>query len=296
MISPATDYRAGVGFGIAGFSLFAVLPAYVQLLQPLSGYAVVAQRVIWTSLLLALGLLITMRTAPVLRPAADWRAWPGLLIGSGLVGLQWWLFTWAPLNGRTLELSLGYFLLPVVMVFIGRVFLGERLWRLQKLAVTCAVFGVVVAYRYAGGLSWVVLVVALGWPAYFLLRRYQPLPVISAFFIENLLLLPAALWAATWFGGVAHPFAYSLDWLARFIGLALLGTIPMLCMLAASRRLPVAVFGLLSYLEPVLIFVVALVILREPLAARDLWVYGAFGAALGLMALQGASFWLKRRR
>jgi len=277
----------GIVMAVTAFSLFAVMPAYVQLLQPMSGYVVAAQRVLWSSLLMLGGLAITGRLHKAVSPITSVRSWPGLIFGSLLIGAQWWIFVWAPMMGRTLELSLGYFLLPLVMVAVGRVFFGERLRPLQYLAVLFACVGVVAAYLRAGGISWVVMLVAFGYPVYFILRRRQPLAPLTAFFLENTLLLPLATWVILRFGQVAHPFGYPFDWLMRFAGLAVLGTVPMICMLTASRRLTFSLFGLLNYLEPALIFLVALLLLGERVSPDEVITYTAIICALGLLALDG---------
>tara|TARA_R110002167_G_scaffold138853_4_gene326253 strand:- start:3487 stop:4383 length:897 start_codon:yes stop_codon:yes gene_type:complete len=249
-----------VAFAMGAFCLFASLPAYVQLLQPLSGFAATGQRILWTVVLLVGCLLVFDRgqLTQIGRLLCRWRSWPGYLLGSALVGAQFWAFIWGPMNGRTLEVALGYFILPLAMVLTGRLVYGERLRRLQWLAVGCATAGVVSSLLQSGGFSWLALLIALGYPPYFILRRYQSLPALQAFGIENILLLPVAIWACVELGEVAHPFDYSLSKLALFAGLGLLGSIPMLLWLSASRVLALGVLGLLGNLEPTLIFCVGL--------------------------------------
>lgn len=268
-------------------SIFAAMPIYVQTLQPMPGYAVTAQRVVWSVLLMFTGQLLAGRLAASMAPLRSLKLLPGLVLTSAIIGVQMWIFIWAPLNGRTVELSLGYFLLPLIMVAVGRIFFGERLRPLQWLAVTAAVLGVGAAYWRAGGLSWVVLVVALGFPVYYIIRRHQPLSPLDAFFLENTLLLPVSIWGIIHFGNVPHPFAFSGEMLLRFAGLGLLGTIPVVCMLTAGRRLPLGLFGLLSYLEPGLIFLVSLFVLGESVSPEDMFTYQAILAALGLLAADG---------
>ena len=89
------------------------------------------------------------------------------------VGVQWALFVWAPLSGKVIDLSLGYFLLPLAMVLVGRVFYGERLRPLQKLSVAMALLGVVHELWMTQAFSWVTLLAALGYPPYFMLRRWM---------------------------------------------------------------------------------------------------------------------------
>lgn len=158
----------GVLLSLAASVLFVTLPGYVHLLEPLDSLQVVAHRVVWSIPMVFL-LVVATRQWPTLRAA--WRrlfAEPWLLacfpLTAAMMLLQWGIFIWAPLAGKTLELSLGYFLLPLAMVLVGRVFYGERLTPLQAIAVACALAGVLHEFWLTRAFSWVSLVTALGYP------------------------------------------------------------------------------------------------------------------------------------
>lgn len=276
----------GVLLSLTASCLFAAMPPYVLLLPDLPGYVLLAHRVVWSCIIMAAGLALTGQLRASLAPVFSRAVFP-LIFTAAIMGVQMGLFIWAPIQGRALELSLGYFLLPLVMVGVGRFIFKEEIRPVQRLAIVSATLGVGAAYLHAGGLSWVVLTVALGFPFYYVIRRYQPLTPLFAFFLENIILLPPALWAICRMGNAAHPFAFPGWDLAGFAGLALLGTIPVLCMLTAGRLLPISLFGLLSYLEPALIFLVSLVVLKEEIPANELFTYGAILLALGFLALDG---------
>ncbi|SDG68624.1 chloramphenicol-sensitive protein RarD [Pseudomonas benzenivorans] len=256
----------GVALSIVASSLFALIPGYVQQLAPLDGVQVFAQRVLWSIpavlLLVALArqwptlaaVLGRMRREPLLLAA--------LPVAALLIGVQWALFVWAPLAGRMLDVSLGYFLLPLAMVLAGRVFYGERLRPLLRVAVACALVGVSHELWRTQAFSWVTLVAALGYPPYFMLRRWMRLDALSGFILEMLVLAPLALWLIV-VGGPAEVFSQApqLWWLLP--GLGVLGTLAFAAMMASSRLLPLGLFGILSYVEPVLLFAVALLFLGE---------------------------------
>ncbi len=256
----------GVALSIVASSLFALIPGYVQQLAPLDGVQVFAQRVLWS--IPAVLLLVTLaRQWPALAAVlARMRREPSLLaalpVAALLIGVQWALFVWAPLAGRMLDVSLGYFLLPLVMVLAGRLFYGERLSPLLKVAVAGALVGVLHELWRTQAFSWVTLVTALGYPPYFMLRRWMRLDALSGFILEMLVLAPLALWLIVARGSAdAFGQAPQLWWLLP--GLGVLGTLAFAAMMASSRLLPLGLFGILSYVEPVLLFAVALVFLGE---------------------------------
>ena len=136
----------GVSLSLIASVLFVLIPGYVRELAPLDGVQVFAQRVLWSIPMVLLLVLLTRQWgvlgAVLQRLRREPRLLAALPLAAALMGVQWALFVWAPLAGRMLEISLGYFLLPLAMVLVGRLFYGERLRPLQTLAVVCALLGV----------------------------------------------------------------------------------------------------------------------------------------------------------
>lgn len=300
-MSSQPQSSSGFLLAVSAFSLFSVMPVYLQLLQPISGYTVLFHRILWTSLLLVICMLALGKLHGNLSPLWQPKQWPGLIAGSLLIGLQWGVFVWAPLNGQTMDLSLGYFLLPLVMVLAGKLFYAERLRLLQWVALGFAALGVSLAYIQSHGLSWVVIIIIVGYPLYLMLRRHQRLPTFSAFLIENILLLPICIVGIMLSGGLngealPHPFAYEVNWLMLFMGVAVLGAIPMLCYIAANKRLPLGLLGLISYLEPTLIFVLAYLVMGETLSDHEAWSYALIGFGLLFTLWDGLRQWRVQRR
>lgn len=289
----------GITFSVNASMLFALLSAYTLLLAPLGGLDVFAWRVIWTVPCALLLLVQRDRTAQVRSLFAsmlnDARTAFALVRSAALLGVQMWLFQWAPLHGRMLEVSLGYFLLPLVMVLVGRFYYGERLDALQWLAVACAATGVAHELVATHALAWPTLLVALGYPLYFVLRRRIAADSLTTFAIEMLLLLPVAAFEV-WRGG-------SLDLLgsrpclafALLPGLGALSAVAQAFYLKASRVLPLGLFGILCYLEPALLVIVSVTLLGERFDAHELATYGPIWIAVSLTAWHSARAWRRAR-
>ncbi|WP_176061306.1 EamA family transporter RarD [Paraburkholderia sp. BCC1876] len=283
------DPKRGIALSVGASALFALLSAYATLLAPLSGLDIFAWRIIWTVpgalLLVALRkrlpilrqLLYRMVTEPTLGVA--------MIVSAVLLGAQLWVFLWAPLHGRMLEVSLGYFLLPLVMVLVGRFYYHEHLDGLQWLAVICAAAGVAHELWATGAFSWPTLLVALGYPPYFILRRKINQDSLAMFTVEMALLLPAAIVFAI-SGGSLAAIGGRLDmWFLLLPGLGALSTLALASYLKASRLLPVALFGILGYVEPVLLVLVSIMLLGETLNAAQLATYIPIWIAVALTAL-----------
>ncbi|MBN3789028.1 EamA family transporter RarD [Burkholderia sp. Ac-20353] len=280
----------GVVLSVTASTLFALMSAYAKLLQPLTGLDIFAWRVLWT-VPGAFALIALRGRWPALvalagRAVRDWRLVIALPASAAMLGLQLWLFLWAPLHGRMLEVSLGYFLLPLTMVLVGRFYYHERLDPLQWAAVACAALGVAHEVWATRAFAWPTLVVALGYPPYFVLRRRINADSLAAFALEMALLCPvAAAMVATSTTQVAdHPVLCAL----LLPGLGVLSTLALASYLKASRMLPMALFGILGYVEPVLLVAVSLLLLGETLTVAKLATYGPIWVAVALTAWHSA--------
>lgn len=279
--------------------LFAVMYYYTSLLAPLDGEEIFGWRMLLTLPCATLFMVVTRDWSLVTGLLRRVRQTPALFLGlcatSALVGVQLWLFLWAPLQGRSLEVSLGYFLLPLTMVLTGRLVYGERLSHLQKVAVALAAIGVGHELYQHGSFAWEVLVVAGGYPVYFVLRKRLRTDHLGGLWADMLLMSPAALYFVI-SGPLnaddlsAHPQLYGL--------IPLLGAISALALISyllASRLLAFSLFGLLSYVEPVLLVMVAL-ILGESIA-QDQWLtYLPIWLAVLVLVIEGVRHLLRQRR
>ena len=272
---------------------------YTSLLYPLSGAEIFGWRMLLTlpCMTLVMGFSGDWRLVPtiVTRLRQHPRLWIALLASSALVGLQLWLFLWAPLNGHSLDVSLGYFLLPLTMILTGRVVYGEHLSHLQKIAAALATFGVANEVYRVGGFSWTTLVVAIGYPLYFVLRKRIGTDNLGGLWMDMLLLMPAAfLFVQTG----EHGFDVASQREALYTLIPLLGLISALALISyimASRMLAFSLFGLLSYVEPVLLVCVAL-LLGESISAGQWLTYLPIWLAVMVLVFEGFKHMVRQRK
>lgn len=279
--------------------LFALIPAYVQFQPPvpssnISGgesHWLAVQRVLWSTVLFLLLLLTSNRIHLLLGALNKWRMWPKYCISALLIAPQYWLFVWAPANGETLSLALGYFTMPIVMVLVGRFVYRETLSSFQKLACYFALAGTLYAYVLSDGISWVVLVVALGYPVYFMHRKTIPLATDVGLTVDHLFLMPLALLGLFFLYPADYFFTLPMSDYMYYAGLGVVSVAPMLLYLYAYSKLPVSVFGLLGYVEPTFIFIVGLLI-GDSISPQEIPTYLFIILALVALVLDG----LKRFR
>ncbi|MYN13722.1 EamA family transporter RarD [Pusillimonas sp. TS35] len=295
--------KYGVALSVLSSCLFALLYFYATVLQPLNGEQVFAWRIVLG--LPALALIIARKRAwhevrdIVARLRSERALWLLLPLAALLIGVQLWLFVWAPLHQKALDVSMGYFLLPIVMVLVGRILYNERLSRLQQAAVYTALLGVFHELLSTGAFSWATAVVMFGYPPYFVLRRYLNMGSLGVLWFDMLFMAPVALALLSvsvdgmnaWEQLAAYPRLLILVPL-----LGLISSVALAAYLQASRVLPLGLFGLLGYVEPVLLFGVALFFLGEPVEPRALLTYVPIWISVMLVAGDVGRQWRRRAR
>ena len=289
----------GTFASISSSFLFAMMFLFGLLMLPLTGTQVASWRILMMLLSLVLLVSFTKQWQHVfdyIKTLKTVKEWLIFILPAPILGGQIWLFMWAPVNGFGLDVTLGYFLLPLVMIVLGRFFYHEHMSVLQWAAALFAALGIGYDIFQYGSISWVTLFVCLGYPPYYLLRRTLSVPPVTGLLFDLTLLTPVVLTMLYFSGGFSvaiqdMKFWYLLPLLGAFSALA------MSLMMIASSKLPVSLFGALSYIEPMLLFVLSITVLSQSLEeGGSLFMYGMITLALLVMLADSAKGYMIRRR
>lgn len=253
----------GVLFSLTASFLFGCLYYLAIHLRPLVGESVFGIRMVLTLPCLFLALLLFKKwnefSLFLQRLKREPKLFLVIFITSVIVGGQMWLFLWAPNSGKAIEVSMGYLLMPIVMVAFGKIFYKEPLSRNKWLAIIFAFIGVVSNVILAGKLSLESVFVCTGYPIYFYLRRRFGLSHLHSFIFEIVFLIPVAIYfiSKTDMQAVqqVNPHIY--------IFIALLGIISGTALISytlASTILPFNLLGLLGYVEPCVMLLISFLI------------------------------------
>ena len=253
----------GILFSLIASILFGCLYYLAIHLRPLSGESVFGIRMVLTLPCLLFAIFLFRKQHEFLLFLQRIRREPKILlvmlITAAIVGGQMWLFLWAPNSGKAIEVSMGYLLMPIVMVAFGKVVYKEPLSRNKWLAIIFAFIGVVSNIILAGKLSLESVFVCTGYPIYFYLRRRFDLSHLYSFFFEILFLIPVALYFISQIDmqpvELANPHIY--------LFIVLLGVISgaaLICYTMASTILPFNLLGLLGYVEPCVMLLISFLI------------------------------------
>ena len=277
--------RSGVLAALAAFFLWGVLPVFWKQLQFLPSGAIVAQRTLWSLvLLLPLAWFRSDRgelLACLKRPATYfWHVLSGALLAS-----NWLLYVWATLHGHILDGALGYYLNPFFNMLFGSLWFGERHNRWQLSAIALAAIGLLFQLIAVGRFPWISVVLALTFAFYAVVRKKAPLGSLSGLAVETVLLAPIALgWLAWSFSSIPKAFGGSPSHAAWVVSTGFATAIPLLCFGHAARTIRLTTLGILQFLGPTLQFLVGWLVYAEPMSTLRLVSFAFIWLAIGVYA------------
>lgn len=272
----AVDARSGLWMAAGAFVLWGFMPLYWHLLNAVPSLQIVAHRVVWSALLVALWLWWKQGRGWFAGILAQPRLAAMLALSGLCIGANWGLYIWAVNAGHVVQGSLGYFINPLLNVVIGTVFLRERLRPLQWLSVAIATGGVLWLTFFYGSFPWIALCLALSFGIYGVIRKLAAVESTVGLGFENtILLLPALgylLWAETQGAGGFFALGDAPGWGLGVDALLIFGgaltALPLIAFSYAVRRVPLSTVGLMQYIAPTLQFLIGIWVFAEPFS-RD---------------------------
>jgi len=255
----------GLMAAAVAFILWGILPVYWRILQQVPAYEILCHRMSW-SLVVTFGLvLVTGRRGFFIRALREPKNRHTFTATSLLLAVNWLLYIWAVNAGFILETSLGYFINPLINVFFGMVFFGERMRPIQWLALFIAFLGVLYLTVYYGRFPWIALVLAISFAVYGLLHKKSELGALDGLCLEtSILFLPATTFLiglACTGGGSFGRIGLSGSILLAGTGIAT--TIPLLFFGYAAKKIPLSTLGLMQYLAPTINFLLGVFVYGE---------------------------------
>ena len=284
------DAARGFTLGLGAYLIWGLLPFYMKAVAHIPASEVVANRVLW-SLPIGLGVVAwSGRLGAVYAALKDRRTLLRVIPAATLITINWLVYVWAIAVGRALETALGYYINPLVSIVVGAVLLRERFSRTQFVAICLAALGVVIMTVVNGGLPWVSLVLAFSFAGYGYFKKTVPVGASEGFVIEILLMtIPALAYMgyleANGVGHLAHGATDTLLLLAS----GLLTAIPLLMFGIGARVLRLSTIGIMQYVAPSMVFLIAIFSFGEPINFGKIVAFGFIWSALAIYTVSALS-------
>ncbi|MFC7704700.1 EamA family transporter RarD [Plastorhodobacter daqingensis] len=281
------DSLKGLGLALTAYLIWGVMPLYMKALAHIPASEVIAHRVIWSVPIAAIVLWASGRTGDLRRALRSPRTLGMAAITAALISVNWGIYVWAIGAGHALDAALGYYINPLFSVLLGAIVLGERLSPAQIVALVLAAAAVIVLTVEAGRVPMVALGLTLSWGAYAYLKKSLPVEPNQGFLLEVLLLLLPALAYLGWLTATGRGHfleGEALDsWLLFGCGAVTAG--PLLIYAHGAKLLRLSTIGILQYVTPTLIFLVAVLIFNEPFGQARMIAFPMIWAALVIYSI-----------
>lgn len=282
---------SGVYYALTAYIFWGVVPVYFKWVDHVSPWEILAHRVIWALILLMVILAWTRQLNELRIPL---RLLPKLLLTSILLATNWLVFIYAVVNNNIAETALGYFINPLVSVFLGVIILREYLRPLQWIAVAIAAAGILSQLVIFGRVPWIALTLAFSFGFYGLFRKNLGLHAIGGLAIETMLVVPFAIAFLAW-SGWQDQLAFG-DHLPTDLLLVLGGFVtsfPLLCFAAAVKRLSLTTMGMFQYVAPSISLALAIFVFAEPFDPGRAITFLCIWIALAIFTFEA---WMHHRR
>lgn len=299
-----SSVRRGFLYGLAAYGLWGFFPLYFKVLRPTGPLEILAHRIFWSAVFVALVLLVVRRwrgrsnrsRAPGpdhgLRRLARHRRWLGLAAAPVLIGVNWGTFIYGVNSDRVVEVSLGYFITPLVTVLLGVFVLRERLRGWQWLALAIGTAAVTVLTVDYGRLPYVALILAGSFGLYGLVKKALGLPALDGLFVEAALLAAPALGYLAWHAasGAATVGTVGMAHTALILAGGVITAVPLLLFAGAANRVPLSTLGILQYLAPMLQFGLGVFLFHEPMPPARLAGFALVWLALAVFTAEALHY------
>ncbi|HMO09121.1 MAG TPA: EamA family transporter RarD [Paracoccaceae bacterium] len=280
------DSPRGFAFAFAAYLFWGFLPLYLKLMVHIPPAEVIAHRILWSVPIAGVVLVLIRRTADLRRAMTDPRTLAMAAVTATLLSVNWGIYVWAVMNDRALDTALGYYINPLFSVALGAILLGERMSRLQLVAIGLAALAVAVLTVSAGSLPWVSLALTVSWGLYAYFRKTLPIGPNQGFFLEVAILAPVAagwiLWAeATGQGHFGTPADAVL-----LIGAGFATAAPLMVYANGAKLLRLSTIGMMQYIAPTIVFLIAVFVFDEPFGQERLVAFALIWVALALYTVE----------
>lgn len=279
--------KTGVLSALAAYTAWGLLPIYWKTLQSVPAQEILAHRITWSFVFVALLVLYKKQWGKIRSVLRDRSKVLGLLLSALLVTSNWYIYIWAVNSNKVVEASLGYYFNPLIVVLMGIMVLGERIDRWQIASIVLACLGVLILALEYGKIPWISLGLATTFALYGLAKRLVAVDSLLGLTLETAVVTPIAiiyLWTAGANSGgtISH---FGVPTLLLLMGAGIVTAIPLLWFAYAAKNVPFTTIGFIQYLSPTLSLLLGVFVYHEEFTAAHALSFGFIWLALAVYSI-----------
>ena len=272
----------GVWFLLPAYLLWGFAPIFWKALGHISPFELVLHRTVWSFLLLMSIVLSQGRMDEIRSIFRQKKILLSLFFTMFILSSNWFVFIWAVNNNQILQTSLGYYINPLLFVFLGMIFLQERLRALQTLALIIACLGVLYFAISIGSFPWIALVLSVSFGVYGLIHKRIDVDALPGLCVETMLLsVPAViylLWQNMNGDGAFLKINFKTDLL--LVATCVFTAFPLLFFTAGARISNLSTVGFMQYISPSASFFLAIFLYNESFSFEKFFTFAMVWIAL----------------
>lgn len=289
------DSALGVWYAIAAFATWGFLPLYWKTLLQVPAGELLAHHVLWSFILVFMIIVINGNWTEF-RNVVSSTNLRIVFLGALLISINWFLYILAINTNQVVEASLGYYINPLINVFLGVLVLKERLNFWQLVALVLAIAGVVIITSRFGRIPWIALTLAFTFALYSLVKKLINLSSLYGLTLETAFVVPVALiyLSAIQFKGTGALGTGALGTVSLGITLMLICSgivtaMPLLLFASGAKRVSLSTVGFIQYLSPTITLIIGVFIFKETFTRAHFLSFGFIWVALLLYTLSGTN-------
>ncbi|MDC0767304.1 EamA family transporter RarD [Streptomyces sp. HD] len=289
------ERRTGLLNGFAAYGMWGLVPLFWPLLKPAGAVEILAHRMAWSLVFVAVALVFVRRWAWAGELIRQPRRLALIAVAASVITVNWGVYIWSVNTGHVVEASLGYFINPLVTIAMGVLLLKERLRPVQWAAVGVGFAAVIVLTIGYGRPPWISLVLAFSFATYGLVKKKVNLGGIESLAAETAIQFLPAVGYLAWLAaqGKSTFTSEGTGHAALLAATGVVTALPLVCFGAAAIRVPLSTLGLLQYLAPVFQFLLGVLYFHEAMPAER---WAGFALVWLALTLLTADAWRSARR
>ena len=292
------NLQRGLASAIGAYCLWGILPIYWKLVSNVPAQEILAHRILWSLLFMLAVVLVMNRKKQLYEEISQLMGTPtkllALVMGAIFITVNWFIYIWAVNDNRVIETSLGYYINPLFSVFLGILFLKEKLSFWQIISVALAASGVFYMTVHFGSIPWVAIILAISFGFYGLCKKIAALSPITSITLETLLIAPFAFSYLLYlnYHGIGSFVGLSFTSLI-LAGSGVVTAIPLVLFANGANHLSLTMLGFIQYLSPTIALLLGIFLYHESFTQVHYVAFALIWAALLVFSLSRTQLFIK---